>query len=162
MDLLRPSSSLTASTSSCVACSPATSLAESRRISRNQADKEKYKCNNNNQCGDRTHNTLQYIFWHIVSPTFMLILQVQSHGSLPAFLFVRNRRPLLMEGRRGLFHILVSVCRYSAAILAFLIPMLPSPNRYTPVMLLLVAQMFLSLAMQSSGRSFHTISCTSP
>lgn len=125
-------------------------------------DKEKYKCNNNNQCGDRTHNTLQYIFWHIVSPTFMLILQVQSHGSLPAFLFVRNRRPLLMEGRRGLFHILVSVCRYSAAILAFLIPMLPSPNRYTPVMLLLVAQMFLSLAMQSSGRSFHTISCTSP
>ena len=29
---------------------------------------------------------------------------------------------LLTEGRRGLFHILVSVCRYSAAILAFLMP----------------------------------------
>lgn len=80
----------------------------------------------------------------------MLILQVQSHGSLPAFLFVRNRRPLLMEGRRGLFHILISVCRYSAAILAFLMPMLPSPNRYTPVMLLLVAQMFLSLASRAA------------
>ena len=159
MDLFRPSSSLTASTSSCVACSPATSLAGSPGIRRT---KKNTNVTTIISVGIVPTIRFSIYFWHIVSPTFMLILQVQSHGSLPAFLFVRNRRPLLMEGRRGLFHILVSVCRYSAAILAFLIPMLPSPNRYTPVMLLLVAQMFLSLAMQSSGRSFHTISCTSP
>ena len=31
-----------------------------------------------------------------------------------------------------------------------------------PARLVAGEQMFLSLAMQSSGRSFHTISCTSP